>query len=122
MRVEIAEHPDLPETLQVNVQGAETFDNTVAVWRRIVEAVSTHGSVRRLLLMDGLRGEELEESQWLELVLAFKGQGLDTMRIAHVRVWGLREVEYCELYARDAGVDARVFGDEASATEWLRQG
>ncbi len=121
LQVDIAPHPEIAGVLRARVQGEETFDNTVAYWRRIVQAVAENGTLQKLLVMDELRGDPLGEAQWLELVLDMRDQRLDALRIAHVRVWGLREIEYCELYARDAGLDARVFADEASATEWLRQ-
>jgi hypothetical protein len=122
LRVHAQADPQFPDTLRVRVQGEETFDNTLAYWRRLGAAAAAHGAVRKLLLMDELRGGALTEAQWLELVIGLQeDRNLGALRIAHVRVWGLREIEYCELYAQDAGMQARVFADEASARQWLQQ-
>jgi hypothetical protein len=48
--------------------------------------------------------------------------GLEQMRIAHVKPHGLHRIEYCEIFAREAGFDARVFDDEHAAELWLRYG
>jgi hypothetical protein len=48
--------------------------------------------------------------------------GLKRFRIAHVKPKGMHEIEFCELYARDAGYDARVFNSEDAAERWLRNG
>jgi hypothetical protein len=34
----------------------------------------------------------------------------------------LQGSEYCEIFAREAGFDARVFSNEATAELWLRYG
>ena len=44
------------------------------------------------------------------------------MRIAHVRPAGMAQLEYCEICAREAGIDARAFDDLAAAERWLRYG
>jgi len=44
------------------------------------------------------------------------------VRIAHVKPQGLQRVEYCELFAREAGLTARVFTEESVADLWLRHG
>jgi hypothetical protein len=50
------------------------------------------------------------------------GSGLERVRIAHVKPTGLDHLEYCEIYANAAGIDARVFADEGEAERWLRYG
>ena len=35
---------------------------------------------------------------------------------------GLQGIEYCEIFAREAGFHARVFDNEATAELWLRYG
>ena len=68
-------------------------------------------------MYDGLRGNELSSREWKELVDAMEG-----VRIAHVKPYGLDHVEYGEIYAREAGLDARTFSDEGVAERWLRYG
>jgi hypothetical protein len=104
--------------LRVHVRGEETFENTVAYWRSIIDKLDGVAG-RGLLLIDELHGTPLSERQWLDLIVSMDGSRLRRFRIAHVRPGGLRDVEYCELYARDANYDARVFVDEASAERWL---
>lgn len=104
--------------LRATVTGDATFDTTVESWRRILVEVRRvrPGS---LLLLDELRGPPLTEAQWRALVEAMKGQGLESARIAHVKPLGRKSIEYCEIFAREAGIDARVFDDEAAAALWL---
>jgi len=104
--------------LRVHVRGTETYENTLAYWREIARA-ARDGKARDILLVDELRGTPLTEEQWLQLVLSMEGSGIERMRIAHAKPQGMNEVEYCEVFARDAGIDARVFGDEATAATWL---
>src|SRR3546814_12481553 len=75
-----------------------------------------------VLLVDELDGRGLTGEEWESLVQATKGQGLERVRIAHVKPLGLDTMEYCEIYAREVGLDARVFEDEDSARLWLRDG
>ncbi|HEY5780362.1 MAG TPA: hypothetical protein VIT66_00640 [Lysobacter sp.] len=115
LHVEISRHR---LGLRVHVRGEETFENTVAYWRSIIDKLDGVPG-RGLLLIDELHGTPLSERQWLDLIVSMDGSRLRRFRIAHVRPGGLRDVEYCELYARDANYDARVFVDEASAERWL---
>ena len=50
------------------------------------------------------------------------GKGLESVRIAHVKPHGLQRIDHCELFAREAGLEARVFTDETEADLWLRYG
>jgi hypothetical protein len=107
--------------LHVEVVGESTLENTLAYWRAIVEEIqSTPAS--SILLVDQLRGDPLAEGEWLNLVEQMKGHGLERVRIAHVKPQGLQQIEYCEIFARDVGFDARVFDDEHAADLWLRYG
>ena len=115
LRVEISRHR---LGLRVHVRGEETFENTVAYWRSIIDKLDGVPG-RGLLLIDELHGTPLSERQWLDLIVSMDGSRLRRFRIAHVRPGGLRDVEYCELYARDANYDARVLVDECSAERWL---
>jgi len=107
--------------LRVEVHGPGTYENTLAYWRSIAATLATLHP-RGLLLVDETTGEPLSPIQWKALVLAMEGTGLEHLRIAHVKPHGLQRIEYCELYAREAGMEARVFTDEAEADLWLRHG
>ena len=107
--------------LRVEVSGASTLDHTIAYWRAIVsEAKLRHP--RNLLLVDRTVGEALSAEEWKALVATLNGTGLESTRIAHVKPNGLEQLEYCELFALEAGFSARVFYDEAQADLWLRHG
>lgn len=105
----------------MQVIGDSTLENTVAYWRAILAEVQ-HEVPESLLLIDELVGESLTEAEWLNLVQRMKGLGLESVRIAHVKPHGLQQIEYCEIFARDAGFTAHVFDDEHAAELWLRYG
>lgn len=105
---------------RVRVTGPVSLGNTIAYWSRILEQLKA--DPRPVLLVDEMHGDPLEPAQWKELVAAMAGTGLESVRIAHVKPRGLDAVEYCEIYAREAGFDARVFTDENAAALWLRHG
>lgn len=107
--------------LHVHVGGVSTVANTIAYWRRIAQAAREQGS-DSLLLVDVMTGVPLDESDWLQVVTALRDQDLQRLRIAHVKPLGLQEIEYCEIFARDAGIQARVFENETLAGIWLRYG
>lgn len=107
--------------LRVHVIGESTLDNTIAYWQAILAEVEKEPAAQ-LLLIDELLGEPLTESEWLSLVRNMSNHGLEQVRIAHVKPHGLQRIEYCEIFARDAGFDARVFDDERAAELWLRYG
>ena len=108
-------------TLRVEVQGESTLENTIAYWKAIEDEVR-RAPVPALLLIDNLRGVELTADEWWRLVHALAGHGLENVRIAHVRPRGLQQIEYCELFACEAGFQARVFDSEVPASLWLRYG
>ncbi|MGH8027624.1 MAG: hypothetical protein ACREO0_12950, partial [Pseudoxanthomonas sp.] len=103
-----------PAGLRARVTGEASLENTVAYWRAIVSELERRPS-SALLLIDEMRGQPLTEEQWRQLVEAMKGGPLDKVRIAHVKPLGLQSVEYCELFAIEAGMHARVFSDEDEA-------
>lgn len=107
--------------LRVQVSGPGTYANTLAYWNSILDAVQQQ-TPQALLLIDTTSGEALSAQEWKALVDAMVGKGLEAVRIAHVKPHGLQQIEYCELYAREAGFTARVFVDEAQADLWLRYG
>ncbi len=110
-----------PAGIRVEVHGEATYENTVAYWRAIIAEVQARHP-KGLLLIDKMRGAPLSAEQWKSLVAAMQDQGLESTLIAHVKPHGLQLIEHCEIYAREAGFEARVFADEAQADLWLRHG
>lgn len=110
-----------PAGLKARVQGEGSLENTLAYWRAIVAELEARPAPA-LLLVDQTRGDPLPEQDWQQLVEAMKDTCLDRLRIAHVKPLGLQSVEYCELFALEAGMHARVFSDEDEAVTWLRYG
>lgn len=110
-----------PFGLKARVRGEATFESTVAYWHAIVAELDKRPSAG-LLLIDGMAGVPLSEEHWRQLVEMMKGGPLERLRIAHVKPMGLERIEYCEIFALEAGMNARVFTDEAEAVMWLRHG
>ena len=106
--------------LRVHVTGANTLANTFAYWSAVAREIQEFP--RPVLLVDELDGPPLTPDDWGELVAAMAGSPLRHVRIAHVKPRGLQALEFCELHAKDAGFDARVFVSEADASRWLRYG
>ncbi len=117
-RIEITPHG---AGLRAEVEGESSTAAAIGYWREIARWAREHGA-GSLLLVDRLVGEPLTETDWLHLVTSMQGEGLEKLRIAHVRPLGLQEVEFCEIFARDAGIEARVFENETLADVWLRFG
>jgi hypothetical protein len=107
--------------LRAHVRGESSLAATMAYWREIVREVHARRP-ESLLLVDELSGVPLAESDWRQLVIGMQGEGLEALRIAHVKPAGLQQVEFCEIFARDAGIEARVFENETLADIWLRYG
>lgn len=107
--------------LKASVSGEGTLENTLAYWRAI-EAELVRRPSPTLLLVDEMSGEPLSAEQWRMLVEAMKGSALDAIRIAHVKPQGLQKIEYCEIFAMEAGMRTRVFSNEDEAVLWLRHG
>lgn len=110
-----------PAGLRARVVGEGSLENTVAYWRAIASRLEKRPS-SALLLVDEMSGDPLSEEQWRQLVEVMKGGLLDSLRIAHVKPLGLQGVEYCEIFAMEAGMQARVFSNETEAVMWLRHG
>ena len=117
-RIEVTPHGS---GLRAHVAGESSLDATLGYWREIAKAARARGA-DSLLLVDELTGEPLQESDWLAVVTSLQGEGLQKMRIAHVKPQGLQQAEFCEIFARDAGIEARVFENETLADIWLRFG
>ncbi|MET0814402.1 MAG: hypothetical protein ABWX88_04355 [Pseudoxanthomonas sp.] len=110
-----------PFGLKAKVSGQATFENTLAYWRAISAELSRQPA-NGLLLIDETTGAALSEEHWRRLVEGMKDGPLDKLRIAHVKPRGLERIEYCELFALEAGMHARVFTEENEALLWLRHG
>ena len=110
-----------PDWIRVEVDGAATYENTVAYWQVIIAEVLAR-KPKSVLLIDKMQGDPLSTEQWQALVAALIGHGLESTPIAHVKPHGLQLIEHCEIYAREAGLEARVFDDERQADLWLRHG
>lgn len=118
LKLRVSEHAGL---LRIDVDGLESVANTIAYWQAICVQIRARDDLRSLLLVDTLHdGTPLTERDWLELVIRLEGAGLERVRVAHVKPLGLKEVEFCEIYARDAGIDARVFLHVDDAVAWLK--
>ena len=109
-----------PAGLRVHVTGANTLANTIAYWTVVLREIRARP--RSILLVDELAGPPLTPDDWHVLVGAMTGSELQSVRIAHVKPRGLDALEFCELHAKDAGFDARVFVREDEASQWLRYG
>lgn len=107
--------------LRVDVSGPGTYSDTLKYWNAIAHTIQEYKPIG-LLLIDTTVGEALSAPQWKAIVDAMAGKGLEDVRIAHVKPHGLQQIEYCELYAREAGLIARVFTDANEAELWLRYG
>ena len=110
-----------PAGLRAHVTGESNLANTLAYWQAIVAEVRRHRP-RGLLVLDEMHGTPLEAAEWKQLVDAIPREVMGPVRVAHVRPSGLRELEYCEIFAREAGFTARVFQSEHEADVWLRYG
>ena len=110
-----------PAGLRADVRGEGTFENTLGYWTQILAEV-LEKKPPGLLLIDETTGGPLFTFQWQALVEAMRGKGFEQVRIAHVRPRGLQQIEHCEIFAREAGIEARVFTDETQADLWLRHG
>ena len=117
LEVRIGPHP---AGVRVHVTGANTLVNTIAYWTRVLREIRVRP--RPVLLVDELVGPPLTADDWHVLVESMVGTPLQGVRIAHVKPRGLDALEFCELHAKDAGFDARVFVDEGEASRCLRYG
>jgi len=108
-------------TLVARVTGENSYDNTLGYWQAVLAEVRRERP-EGLLLFDELVGPALTVKDWDDLVHAMEGKGLEGIRIAHLRPRGRERLEFCEVFARRAGIDARVFEDLAQARAWLADG
>ena len=107
--------------LRAHVKGESSMANTVAYWDEIADQIDRLKPLS-LLLVDEFSGPPLTADDWMKLVESMNGKGLEALRIAHVKPHGLEKIEFCEIFATEAGRDARVFTDVRVAELWLRHG
>src|SRR3546814_6177609 len=93
-RLEITSHGS---GLRAHVVGESDLGVTLAYWRAIARR-ARECAADSLLLVDELIGEPLGEADWLTLVASMQGEGLEKLRIAHVKPLGLQKVEFCEIF------------------------
>lgn len=110
--------------LRAHVTGTtDSLQTTVAYWTDMA------GEVRRqapdhLLVLHEMDGPTLPRQEMLRFVQAMQGGGLERIRIAFVEasLAKLPHMEHAEIFAREHGFSARVFGNEMDARVWLRHG
>ena len=105
--------------LKARVRGVRDLATTVGYWEAILERVAREPT-RKLLVVDELVGEELSASEWKALVDTVVGRGLEGVPIAHAKPFALDQIDYCERYANEAGLEARTFRGEDEALAWLQ--
>jgi len=105
--------------LRTRVRGLRDIETTRGYWETIIARVADK-RMARLLVVDELLGEEMSASEWKTLVHRVAGRGLEGIPIAHVKPFALDQIDYCEKYANESGLDARAFRDETEALHWLQ--
>ncbi|HEY0661805.1 MAG TPA: hypothetical protein VGD21_10875 [Lysobacter sp.] len=110
--------------LRAHVVGVNgTLETTLAYWLAIAAEVRARAP-SMLLVVDDMTGEPPPPEQLQQFVSAMAGLGFEGLRIAYVEADGdqIPLVEVAEIFAREQGFNARVFGNEADAAVWLRHG
>jgi hypothetical protein len=118
------EYAERPGFLRVRVTGVNgSLQTTLACWLAIAEEVRVRRPTR-LLIKDEMLGEPPPPVEIEQFIRAMAGQGFEGVRVAYVEADGeqVAQVEHGEIYAREQGFDARVFGSEPQAEMWLRYG
>lgn len=113
-----------PGALRAHVTGTKgSIDVTLAYWKAIATEVRRLHP-RTLMVIDQMQGDPLPTEHMDAFFESMAGQGLDDVRVAFVEAQGTQvaHVEVAEILARERGFEARVFGNEADASLWLRHG
>ena len=125
--------PELPFSIEFQSEGGRlrahvvgvngTLETTLAYWLAIAAEVRAR-TPSMLLVVDDMTGEPPPPEQLQQFVSAMAGLGFEGLRIAYVEADGdqIPLVEVAEIFAREQGFNARVFGNEADAAVWLRHG
>jgi hypothetical protein len=111
-------------TLHACVTGPKgSVELAVAYWQVLAAEAGRRGA-RRLLVENRSEGPPLSPQGLAEVIARLQGQGLERVRIAYVETLSehVAAMEHGQIFAAEAGFDARVFGDTGSAERWLRYG
>jgi hypothetical protein len=118
------DYADRPGYLYVRVTGVNgSLETTVAYWMAIAAEVRARRPAQ-VMIKDEMLGEPPSPGEIQQFIAAMAGQGFEGVRVAYVEADGeqVAQVEHGEIYAREQGFDARVFGSEQQAELWLRYG
>jgi hypothetical protein len=118
------EYAERPGYLFVRVTGVNgSLETTVAYWLAIAAEVRARKPAQ-VMIKDEMLGEPPPPGEIQQFIAAMAGQGFEGVRVAYVEADGeqVAQVEHGEIYAREQGFDARVFGSEQQAELWLRYG
>ena len=110
--------------LRAHVTGVNgTLETTLAYWNELAKEVRRLPP-RALLVVDDMEGDPPPPEQIAQFVQAMAGLGFEGVRGADVEAHAhqIAKVEHGEILAREAGFDARVFGNERAARVWLDYG
>lgn len=92
----------------------------IAYWREIVATARERGE-RKLLVLDRKKGQAATPDELTELARLFSADAVHVDRVAVVEpiTAFLPAMEHAEIQGRSAGINVRIFADEASAERWL---
>ena len=92
----------------------------IAYWREIV-ATARDRSERKLLVLDRKKGQPATPDELAEMARLFSADAVHIDRVAVVEptTTFLPAMEHAEIQGRSAGINLRIFADEASAERWL---
>jgi hypothetical protein len=94
-----------------------------AYWQEIISIANTRG-VRRLLVFDRKKGKPAAPEELKELAALMQPyvQNIDCIAVVEPTSKFLVNLEYGEIYAREYGINVRVFSTQAEAERWLHYG
>lgn len=107
--------------LQVQVSGdIDAQAVRIAYWREIVATARERGE-RKLLVLDRKKGQAASPDELAEMARLFSADAVHVDRVAVVEPTTsfLPAMEHAEIHGRSAGINVRIFADEASAERWL---
>lgn len=92
----------------------------IAYWREIVATARERGE-RKLLVLDRKKGTPANPGELAEMARLFSADAMHVDRVAVVEPTTafLPAMEHAEIQGRSAGINVRIFADEASAERWL---
>jgi hypothetical protein len=109
------------DILRVQVSGdIDAQPVRIAYWREIVATAQARGP-RKLLVLDRKKGRPADPGELAEMAALFSADAVHLDRIALVEPTTafLQAMEHAEIQGRSAGINLRIFGDEANAERWL---